>query len=197
MKINEPLHPSLSKRSCFHPWDSAGHVSLSRSIILPWGSTFTVLFFCIKGCSQQGKWSLPCLGVADSIRQNTGKEQPPSQNLAQLSAAAVSRCKLSFCFPKAEQELGGWGFQQTSRWPRHCCSASSCSQLLAPQTGCWLRSPMWGGSDGGHRQGTQGQRTGTESSQGISALPQGSSTGESSITLQGQRAGCFLLLQQR
>lgn len=68
-KINEPPHPSLSTRSCFHPWDFTGQVGLSKSIILPWVSMLAH-FFCIK--RMFAGWSLPCWGGrVYSIHQNS------------------------------------------------------------------------------------------------------------------------------
>lgn len=120
-----------------------------------------------------------------------GKEQPPPQNLARFSAAPGSCCKLCFCFPEAEQKLGWKALQHISGGLGAAAAHPSCSQLLAQQRG-WLNTTC------GHpcvKAGTGDRQQ--KASQGSSALSWGSCAEESSISLQGQCLGCFLLPQQR
>lgn len=156
------------------------HAGLSRSIILPWGSVFT-RFCCIKRMLLASQMIPAMLGGGIvNLSKLAGEDQPLPQSLAQLSAAPGSLCKL-LLFPWGWAKAGWKGF----------AAHPSCSQLLARQ-GSWLNATCC------HpcvKAGTEDRQQWAR--QGSSALPWGSCAGESSLTLQEQRLGCFLLPQQR
>lgn len=135
--------------SCFHTWDSTGHIGLSRSIILPLVSMFT-LFFCIKMMVIASQMIPACAGGGIfSLSKLAGKGQPSSQNLALLSSAPGSCCKLCSCFPEAEQKLDRIS---TILQDEHGAAAAlpSYSQLLA-QYRSWINTACCHLCEGRHR----------------------------------------------